>query len=183
MIRSVAVLIFAFAAVSGCDDKNGQVISPQPTPTPTGSSSVTSIGQAITASIADGSLPTLDVSTSVAGPDANSNGIRDDIDRYINALGDSDVEKAALRQQAAALQSSLVMTATDADTVAGQAQKMTAAVQCIYSRYPEATASAKVSDLEKYTVNTKERFLAYGRYNSAVSGNVTLSVEGTGCGQ
>src|SRR5690606_37178328 len=44
-----------------------------------------------------GELPALDRSSDIAGPDADHNGIRDDIDAYITALPVNDAVKKAAR--------------------------------------------------------------------------------------
>lgn len=173
-------MVMALCGSCGSDDgaaAGSTGSGPTPTPSPT------SIGAAITTSVASGALPNLDTGASVTGTDVNTNGIRDDIDTYINSLSDSDSGKSALRQNAVAVQSSLTVNTSDANAVATAAQKVTASAQCVHAQYPAEQASEKLNQIEKYTVNTKDRFIAYANFNSALNGNVGIIGEGSGCGQ
>jgi len=179
--RLVLALLIVSPTVSSCGEDDGS--TPSPTPTPTATQAVSSISTAIESALAAGSIPRLDTGPSVAGPDTNSNGIRDDIDSFINTLSDSEAGKASLRQLATAVQASLAINVSDQNALASGAQKITSGTQCVFSQYPEDTASDRVDDIEKYTVNTRERFLAYGQFNTALNGSVNLTAEGTGCAQ
>src|SRR5262249_42712175 len=55
-----------------------------------------------------GQSPVLDRSASIAGPDSDNNGVRDDIDLYIGSLTDTPQQKSALRQEARALGQALL---------------------------------------------------------------------------
>jgi len=62
-----------------------------------------------------GAYPKLDRSADLAGPDANSNGVRDDIEAWIHSLKLSDVQTKALMQDARATQRTLVVSLEDKD--------------------------------------------------------------------
>lgn len=118
------------------------------------------------------SLPDLDHSTDVAGTDADNNGVRDDIDRFIAGLPDSANQKAALHQLAANLQASLTVDPTNKEAARAVAQKGSRALGCITYLYGNANNANYewITTMEKYTANTPERFKAYMAFNAALSG-------------
>lgn len=129
-----------------------------------------------------GGLPTLDISASVAGTDANQNGIRDDIDAFIAARPDSAGQKAALSQYAKALQTTLLIDTTQASADSAAAVEIGRSIACIWSVYDPATAYQMSKDLQKYTVNTLPRIKAYDRFNFSMSGSVLTAPTGVVCG-
>jgi hypothetical protein len=129
-----------------------------------------------------GSLPTLDISASVAGPDANQNGVRDDIDAFIAARPDSAGQKAALSQYAKALQTTLLIDTTQPSADSAAAVEIGRSIACIWSAYDPATAYQMTKDLQKYTVNTLPRIKAYDRFNFSMSGSVLTAPTGVVCG-
>ena len=126
-------------------------------------------------------MPKLDRSASIAGPDADTNGVRDDVQQYIGALPDSQEQKRALAQMSAGLSAAMLAdTASDAQLRAA-ASKLVDAVNCIWRRYDSQTANAKVEEIRKVTVNTRQRFEAYAAYNKARSGAVVALPSGDTC--
>lgn len=130
---------------------------------------------------ASGALPVLDRSASLAAPDADGNGVRDDVERYIAQLPDAQVEKRALTQLSRALSAAITAdTANDAQLrAAGGA--LVDSINCVWRVYPAEVASDKVEAIRKVTINTRERFEAYGRYNRARSGSVVTLESGDTC--
>ena len=51
-----------------------------------------------------GAYPALDRSSDIAGPDANHNGARNEIEAWINSLNVTDLQRKALMQDARATQ-------------------------------------------------------------------------------
>ncbi len=143
----------------------------------------TSFPQALAAAEASGHLPAQDRDDTIAGTDADGNGIRDDIDRYINGLPDSETEKNALRQNAAALQATIVQDISNDVTRAQVARNIMKSVNCIYKVYGgrDPRITQRGSELEKMTVNTPLRLQAYGNFNRSMSGSVTKVPEGNNC--
>jgi hypothetical protein len=141
------------------------------------------VAGALAALEASGQLPKLDRSTSLAGPDVNGNGVRDDIDAYIDSLPDSAVQKQALRQTSRAIGTAIVAGPTTATPSA--LKTITVAigrgVHCIWSRYDSSTAPNKVSQIEKVTANTRQRVDAYDQYNSKISGTSSRVPNGDSC--
>ncbi len=60
-----------------------------------------------------GGYPTLDRSSDIEGPDANKNGVRDDIEAWINTLNVTEPQRKALMQDARATQRTLLVDLTD----------------------------------------------------------------------
>jgi hypothetical protein len=136
---------------------------------------ITTVGQAILAAEANGIIPKLNHDNTIAGPDGDKNGIRDDIDAYIATLPYTEVQKKAVQQNARALNATLTVEKTDKTALADVSNKLVRAVVCIHDQFisEPGRASKLSSDNEKMIVNTKIRFLEYEKYNSARSGSVT----------
>jgi len=104
---------------------------------------------------------------SIAGVDANANGVRDDVEQYIanTYASPSDAEtKAALMQYAKVLQATLVDTETPAQanaTVAAQHfQDLTSAYQCLGARRPDDWPLLE-AELRDVMLDTEARQMAY----------------------
>lgn len=78
-----------------------------------------------------GVLPQLDRSADIAGPDADHNGIRDDIDAYIAALPVSDPVKKAARQVARVQQKALLIDLKDRPALKALADASMASTACM----------------------------------------------------
>lgn len=141
-----------------------------------------SITNAVAAAQASGAIPALDRTASLLGTDADGNGVRDDIDAYINSLPDSPVQKKALKQDAAALNAALAVDLTNQAAVDAVDTQIMNASSCRYSVYSTEVARKYGRDLEKYYINTKSRFDAYMKFNQASSGKVlSFSSAGSNC--
>jgi len=132
-----------------------------------------------------GSLPILNRDNTVAGSDMNANGVRDDIDAYIASLPDSAPQKAALTQVSSALTTAMTVDVTNQNALNIAMSKITNSVTCINSRYNTATNITMGTDkrhlIRKLTINTKLRFLAFEKFNTAMSGKVFSLPQGSGC--
>jgi hypothetical protein len=130
------LLLATLAACSGSGQKQGRLNLPG-TPTAaapiaegsaasgstgtTASVATASAAPASTATIAGqiaalergGAYPTLDRSTDIVGPDANKNGVRDDIEAWINSQPVNDAQRKAVMQKARALQGTLTVSLKD----------------------------------------------------------------------
>lgn len=128
--------------------------------------------------------PKLDRSSDIAGPDLDGNGVRDDLDNYIDGLPDTARQKQALRQEFAMLRGLTLLDTTDTTAVLDGMRRSIAAISCMYARYGDneaALRSERIRDVERYSINTKERFMAYARFNSAASGHSAVMPRGDGC--
>jgi hypothetical protein len=139
-----------------------------------------------------GVLPSLDRSTSLAGPDTNANGIRDDIDAYIAALPASDAVKKAARQRARVQQRSLLIDLNDRPALKALADASMASTACMSSTIlngvPLELESKTVREghaitfkIEAITANTPERAERYLAYMRALHGTTTRYPEGKVC--
>ncbi len=130
-----------------------------------------------------GALPALDRSTDVKGPDANNNGVRDDIDAWIAALPVTDTQKKAAMQTARGLQIKMTVDLTDQAALQRAAERSAAATNCIWDVFePNPQNGSDLSKkIEAMTANTRERAQRYLQYNTARSGSVTSLPEGNTC--
>ena len=126
-----------------------------------------------------GKLPKLDRTPTLAGPDTNGNGIRDDIDEYIKATFSNSKQVAAVNQLAKAFQNTILVDVTNKDAVRKVRTALTNASNCVHSTFPydgsasTLNASTVVQRFEAMTPNTKVRMKAYLAYNKALDGSVT----------
>ena len=126
-------------------------------------------------------MPTLDRSASLKGVDANGDGVRDDLERYIAALPDTADQKASLRQLAKSIDSTLVVDTTNETALRAAANELNEAINCVWSNYPADVAPKRVEEMRRLAVNTRERFNAYAKYNQARSGAVIALPKGNTC--
>lgn len=131
-----------------------------------------------------GVLPVLDRSSSVAGADANANGIRDDVEAYISARPYSAPQKQAAMQTAKSLQAMMLVNASDKAATDAVSVASGRAIHCLVTRFPEASglnAERVVEDLEKVTANTEARIKAYLEYSAARDGTVSTVLREDTC--
>jgi hypothetical protein len=126
-----------------------------------------------------GALPKLDRSTSIAGPDVNNNGVRDDIEAYIAALQLIDVQKKALMQDAKVMQMTLTVDLTDKVALQKVGDALSASINCLSDNMPNFGEYSQ--KIESMTANTKERSKQYLKYNAARSGSSTTSPPNNYC--
>jgi hypothetical protein len=163
-------------ALSACSGKSNTTSSTSTTTTPS-----VSVAQALQALQANGTLPTLDTTSSLTGTDANSNGVRDDLDTYIAGLSDSATEKKALTQFAQAIQATMTVDTTNASALATASANLNRGVHCIWIVYPAGQPHIKVVLIEELSANTLARFTAYEKYNTARNGAVLPAISGNTC--
>ncbi|HEY5514548.1 MAG TPA: hypothetical protein VIK40_12975 [Geomonas sp.] len=141
----------------------------------------TTVADALKASDQSGAYPALNHDSTIAGPDLDNNGVRDDVDAYINALPDNSSQKSALRQTHSAISNAMLADTTNQNALVAATRKIANATACIHAKYDSTTASNKNSEMEKITVNTKGRFRAYEKFSAAISGTTFVLPEGDGC--
>jgi hypothetical protein len=129
-----------------------------------------------------GELPKLDRSANILGPDANSNGIRDDVDSYIATLPIAAEQKRAVEQDARALQATLLVDTNNSDALRQASSNISRAVRCLGIRFSDLYQRRSIGTrIEAITFNTKERSTIYMHYNEALSGSVFQSLTGDTC--
>ncbi|MGR5148760.1 hypothetical protein ACQKP8_19710 [Photobacterium alginatilyticum] len=130
-------------------------------------------------------IPNLERSDSLLGIDEDNNGIRDDIDKYIELNYQDTLQQNAVRQLASALQKTLVVDISDTIFVKKINRDNTRAINCIYSRFSDESVDknpAQVSqEIESITSNTKARLLAYLAFSKALDGTSWAIPEGDTC--
>lgn len=107
-------------------------------------------------------------SKSLLGVDADKNGIRDDVEVYINDRIISDTQKQAALFEAKVLQNILLADITNETALSDSNADMMAAIICMNSQFDDyEDAEALGVLLEEQTFNTEERAKAYDDYNKA----------------
>lgn len=131
-----------------------------------------------------GEIPTLERGSSVAGVDANKDGIRDDIEAYIDLHFPNPSQHAAARQSAKALQKAILIDLGNIGEVKDANRGISRADHCNFSRfdtsYPKKAAQISM-EIEAITTNTKERLLAYLAFSEALDGTSWAMPEGDTC--
>lgn len=134
---------------------------------------------------ASGELPKLDRTDSIAGIDANANGVRDDIEQHIENKHTEPAQRKAAMQTARAYQQMLLVDKSDAMELERVSQASWRTVGCERLAFPGpegAKQSWKMAqEVKAMTTNTKERLKAFLAYNKARSGSVSSMPEGDAC--
>ena len=123
-------------------------------------------------------------SSDIAGPDANNNGVRDDVEAYINTRYLVAPQKAAVLQLARSFQKQLLVNKTDKPAVKLSLLAGAYAVHCVYSKFDGNSPfqpSAVVEEIESVTTNTKARLLAYRAFSKAADGTTLTIPERDSC--
>ena len=128
-----------------------------------------------------GAIPALDRSATIQGDDANNDGVRDDIEEYIESLPDTATKKSALKQLHKALLSAMKAASSDSAVVRNDAaKKILDAVNCLHYTYPD-DYSSQIKNIQKITINTPLRFDAYIEYNEKIDVVDYNTLEGNTC--
>ena len=101
----------------------------------------------------------------VHGIDANRNGVRDDIDRIIDAQYSEPKQRAAALRLAAAFQQSIMADKSDSAQINAVLEQTLVAMSCVQTAF-DAQAHDAVQMLTNATVNNQARnnaFTAYAR--------------------
>lgn len=77
-----------------------------------------------------GKLPVIDRSDSIAGPDANANGVREDIERHIESRADTPAQKNSLKSLSRALSGTMTVDTKDPNALRGVTNSINTAVGC-----------------------------------------------------
>ncbi|HIF9187351.1 hypothetical protein [Photobacterium damselae] len=130
-------------------------------------------------------IPNLDRSDELLGVDDDNNGIRDDIDAFIEFHYKDEKQKKAVKQLAGSLQKTLVADTSDIINVKKLNRDNTRAINCIFSRFSDVTIDKSpeqvTQEIESITSNTKARLIAYLAFNSALDGTSWAIPEGDTC--
>jgi hypothetical protein len=192
--RTTAVALLAVLSACGGSGNDGVAVpagAPSATALATGSGAVTppagaasapTLAQQIAALERSGAYPALDRSSDIAGPDVNANGVRDDIEAWIQTQPVNDGQRRALVQKAKSLQRTLVVELKDQAALQRTGEGLAASSKCGGDNFPDyADFSRLAGKIEAMTGNTKERAMRYMQYNRARSGSSTTRPSGDTC--
>lgn len=117
-----------------------------------------------------------DGKATLAGIDANANGVRDDVEQYISqSHPNSAKERAALTQYAKVAQSAL-LDANDKALSIQHAEEADRAMECGWYTFPSDDAyDNSHTSLQKVILNTDARNRAYFTYNDQLGGQNFMS--------
>lgn len=127
--------------------------------------------------------PLLDRSESLTGPDSNDNGIRDDIEAFIDALQVEEPIRKAIKQNAKFQQKNLYYDFDDSEnnelvslaiSIALEYEKVSACQKYVGINIDDRIAIGRTITALSY--NTKLRTLAYIKYNRNIDGLVSTSL-------
>jgi hypothetical protein len=173
-----ALLLASLSACGGGGGNNGGDSAPT-----SGKASPTTT-EAVAGLETSGTLPKLDRSADVMGPDTDGDGIRDDVKAVITKnYSDSTQVKAAV-QFAAVAQAQLLVDTGNPAAVKAVAVRTAAAVNCLAQTFGTNTTpsfSDVARALEADTANTKQRKQAQLAYSKAMDGAVISLPEGNTC--
>lgn len=161
------LLSVLLASLTGCLIEKPPVIPPNP-PTPSLAAQIKTLED-------NGTIPKLDRSADIKGPDVNNNGVRDDIDAWIATLPITEVQKKAAIFDAQVMQKTLLVDLNDKVALQKIGDEGMLSTACMGDAYmPDRRESYKLSaKIEAMTANTKERAKQYILYNNARSGSST----------
>ena len=133
----------------------------------------------------EGKLPKLDRTNTVAGIDADGNGVRDDIDVYIAQRFPKPLERAAVTQYARGYQAFLLTATNDINAVLEANRVRRIASACVFHRFKswkETNAFNSpftiVGDIGTLTRNTKARLQAELHMQQALNGQGWTHISG-----
>lgn len=138
---------------------------------PQSGSSPTSVIEARAMAEATGKIPKLDRTTSILGVDANANGVRDDIDVWIDSRPDTPAQKAAMKGFSASLNSEMALDVSNPGAVQAVGDAGSTALSCLFDVYGVDRGAEIMREVNKMTLNTRERFNAYMNADRAMSGH------------
>lgn len=132
-----------------------------------------------------GQIPKLERGDSLAGTDANNNGVRDDIENYINKKYSEPKQRAAVIQTAKAMQKIMSADTNNIIEVKAINIEISKAFNCVDTQFTDDSKEVNyftaTKEVEAMTTNTKPRLLAYLAFNKALNGTSWALPEGDTC--
>ena len=162
-MRTAALLVCSFLWISGCTDESNtatpspvQTTTPTPTPTPDIS----------------GSLPPSINDSTLLGTDADQNGIRDDIDEYIENRYSNDVDALRNMQRIAAAEQRILaldISSPDAqDEIFVLSDESSKSALCLIGILDNPIEAVRLLDVEIY--NNTDRIEHYSKFDNLLNG-------------
>lgn len=176
-IKTAVLVVLVCAGLGACGGGGGSSGGQSPKP------ESASLAQQIEKLEASGQLPRLDRSSNIRGPDADNNGIRDDIDAWIAGQPITDAQKRAAQQAGRVMQRELLADLDNRSLLDELGDLSMAAVKCLGDSFkPDYQKGLELNtQIEAMTANTRERAKRYLAYNRAASGSSGRLPEGNSC--
>ena len=171
--KSQLIFLGCILVLTACDGGSGY--SPPSAQSPAHRTTALEKGEAI---------PKFDRTDDLAGPDLNRNGVRDDVDSYINKRYLSAPQRAAALQVARNIQKQLLVSKTDKPALRLVSLALSRAVHCLFSKFEgdaQFNTNVVAQEIESMTANTKARLLAYLAFSKAADGTTSTIPEGDTC--
>lgn len=130
--------------------------------------------------------PKLDKSDNITGTDTDKNGIRDDIDAYIDSLDNVTKEQRGMLRQSAYASNYILQPTFDMSNpkdIESKHALVNGAVRCSIKLYGDNVTGDRLKDeIDAFIFNTPKRMEVYIKYEKAVDGKVWEMMEG-GCNE
>lgn len=123
----------------------------------------------------------LDRTVTLQGLDADGDGIRDDIQRYIDVHYSDKRQIRALHQHVRALQRGLLLEEGDIAAAKAATIEVSHAIHCIYSVFPVGDAARESQRIESLVTNTKIRLIAHLNVSKTLDGTTWTLPSGDTC--
>ncbi len=127
----------------------------------------------------------LDRTSTLTGVDADKNGIRDDIDKFIHVLAEKKGYKPeqvrALEQMSRAMQMGNAINAKSIDEVKASNDAYMRASNCLWDKVGEDDWNSFTRKIESVSINTRQRVSAYIESSHTLSGSVVTLPSGDTC--
>lgn len=171
-MKKSIILVAMLAWLGGCSGGSGGTEAGETTPK-----------EQVLALESAGEIPKLERDASIAGVDADANGVRDDVEAYIAGNYASEAERAAAMQYAKGMQAALLVDTSNIAAVKEVKRQMSRALHCVYDKFGGGTKQPATvnEELRAISTNTKQRLLAYLAYNKALDGTSWAMPEGDTC--
>lgn len=135
-----------------------------------------------------GRMPKLDRTDTLSGVDANNDGVRDDIEKWIKKRWEKEpLKQKALLQYAKVAQKSVMVDLNNQEEIEKIDELGMRAINCLFDRFAdddihsEQNPSNVRKEIRAYTTNTKERLTHYLAYNEKLDGTTSRLPEGDTC--
>ena len=175
----IVCLVAICANACSAEPSVGNAVPPAAPKASAAPAALVSVRSIIEALEKSGAAPALDRSSDIRGPDVNANGVRDDIEAYINALPLTPKQIKAAMQDAKANQLALTVDIADKAALQQVGDISMAAGNCLGDVLIDFYALSR--KIEAMTANTRERTKRYLAYNAARSGSTTKLPNGDTC--
>lgn len=118
--------------------------------------------------------PSLNKDDSIAGPDLNNNGVRDDLDEYLASLEDGEINKKVIFNAFYAYQATINLKNPTEKDVKKAKLRMSDAIKGLVDAFGPKDAFDRLKIIEQYSINTDVRRKAYDEFEGTSAKSETL---------